>query len=115
MVKRIDGFFIEVIAPIEGLIEFTTDPFPQGTNVFANISISMIDTLFEGKLPDPTFTASAFVNWWTFYQADGTESPQQDGSGFTQNAVGVGNVARINFILFVERAFAIAQINIFGF
>jgi hypothetical protein len=112
---RIDGFFIDLIAPIEGLIEFTTDPFPPGTDVYANISISTMDTLFEGKLPDPTFAATAFVNWWTFYLPDGTESAQQDGSGFAQNAVGINNVARINFLLFGERVFAIAQINIFTF
>jgi hypothetical protein len=86
-----------------------------GTNVFANISLSQINTLFEGKLPDPTFVAVAFVSWWTFYLPDGTESGPQNGSGFEQNAVGIQNVARINFTLFAERTWAIAQINIFEF
>lgn len=108
----IQGFFIDVVAPIEGMIEFTTDPFPPGTNVFASISLSFLDTLFEGKIPDPTFAAAAFVNWWTVYLPDGSESQQQPGSGFNQNAAGIQNVARINFVLFAERAWAIAQINV---
>src|SRR3954451_14079001 len=74
----------------------------QYPNVFANISLSQVNTLFEGKLPDPTFVASAFVRWWTVYLPDGSESAQQSGSGFEQNAIGVDNVARINFVLFVE-------------
>ena len=49
----IQGFFIDVVAPIEGMIEFTTDPFPPGTNVFASISLSFLDTLFEGKIRTP--------------------------------------------------------------
>jgi hypothetical protein len=112
---RVDGYYIALIAPIEGLIEFTTDPFPKGSDVYANISISATDTLFSGKLDDPTFAATAFVNWWTTYLPDGSESAQQTGSGFDQNAVGVNNVARINFILFGERVYSVAQINIFTF
>ena len=108
----VQGFFIDVIAPIEGMIEFTTDPFPPGTNVFASISLSHLDTLFEGNLPIPTYAATAFVNWWTTYLPDGSESGQQSGSGFPQNAAGVQNVARISFTLFAERVWAIAQINI---
>jgi hypothetical protein len=115
MLNSIQGFFIHVHAPIEALLEFTTDPFPPGTNVYANISISTLNTLFEGKIPDPTFAATAWVRWWTFYLPDGSESQPQEGSGFEQNAAGVQNVARINFVLFAERADAIAQINIFGF
>ncbi|MBB5508905.1 hypothetical protein [Paraburkholderia atlantica] len=108
------GFYISLVAPIDGSLEFTTDPFDPGTNVFASISLNQIDTLFEGKFPDSTFTATSYIGWWTFYLPDGTESPQQDGSGFTQNSALLQNVARINFVLFAQRAWAIAQISIFA-
>ena len=116
MVNFIQGFFINVVQPIEGSLDFTTDPFPQGTNVWANISLSTVNTAFEGKLDDPTFAAIAWVNWWTTYNPDGGESAPQGGDlDFQRNAVGIQNVARINFMVFAERAEAIAQINVFGF
>ena len=113
MLNSIQAFYIDVVAPIDFQLDFTTDPFPLGTNVVANISLSFIDTLFEGKIPDPTFVALAFVEGWTVYLPDGTESGWQGGLDFNRNAVGVQNVARINFRLFAERVWAIAQINIF--
>ena len=108
----VQGFFIDVISPGSGLIEFTTDPYPKGTNVFANISLSFLNTMFEGNSPDPKFAASAWVDWWTTYLPDGSESEQQPGSGFDQNAVGIENVSRISFVAFVDSAWAIAQINV---
>jgi hypothetical protein len=115
MLNRIDGYWMGAIAPIEQLIQFTTDPFPQGTNVFASISLNFVDTLFSGNFPDPTFAITAFIDSWTFYQDDGSESGPQQGSGFNQSSVGINNCARITFILFGERVAADAQISIFTF
>jgi hypothetical protein len=115
MLNRIDGYWMAVVAPIEGLIQFTTDPFPPGTDVFASISLNQVNTLFEGNFPDPTFTVTAFIDHWTFYQDDGTESAPQQGSGFNQSSVGINNCARITFIIFAERAWGDAQISIFSF
>jgi len=114
-VNSIQGFFIELYQPFSGLLDYTTDFFPPGTDVFANISLSMVDTEPE-NMPGPTFAAVGYVRWWTSYLPDGTEGPQQgEVANFAQNAVGVKNVARINFELFVESAFAVAQINIYEF
>lgn len=111
MVQRVDGYWIAALGP-EVLQEFTLPALPQGTNVYANISLSQVNTLFEGNSPDPTFTANAFIDSWTVYNPDGTQSSPQSGNGFVQNAVELENCATITFILFVERAWAIAQINI---
>lgn len=116
MLKRIDGYTMTVIAPNFALVEFHLDPLPPGTNVWANISLSNVNTLFEGNNPDPKFAVDAYIAYWTFYNPDGSESqPQPDGSVYFKNAVGVENCARIVFDLFGWRAAAIAQINIFSF
>jgi len=116
MVSRIDGYWMEVIAPIFFFQEFTLDPLPPGTNVYASISLSDVNTLFAGNTPDPTFVATAYIESWTFYQPDGTESDPQTGNLlFNQNAVWVENCARIKFALFRERVVASAQINVFTF
>ena len=115
MLKRIDGYWISIVAPIFFLQRFTTDPFPKGTNVYASISLSFVDTLFASNSNDPKFAVEAFVDSWTFYQPDGTESAPQTGSGFNQNAVGINNCARITFLLAGERVAADAQVNIFSF
>lgn len=115
MLNRIDGYWISIVAPVFFAERFTTGPFPKGTNVYANISLSFVDTLFASNSPDPTFAVEALVESWTFYQADGTESAPQLGSGFNQNAVGISNCARITFVLAGERVSADAQVNIFSF
>ena len=111
MLNRIDGYWIETISPF-GALQSVTIPFPQGTNVFASISLSFQDTLFSGNLPDPTFAAAAFIDSWTFYEPDGTQSSPQSGSGFNQNSVKVDNCASITFILFAWRVWAIGQISV---
>src|SRR5437763_9656181 len=82
MVNHIDGYWMSVIAPGFFLQRFTLDPLPQGTNVYANISLSFVDTLFAANDPDPKFSVEAFVESWTFYQSDGTESDHKPGRGF---------------------------------
>lgn len=109
----IEGFWIEIIAPKFLFLEFTSDPFPPGTNVYGNISLSTVDTLFAANDPDPKFAAEAFIVSWTFYQADGSESAPQTPDLFWQNAIGVNNCARITFALAGERVAALAQINLF--
>jgi hypothetical protein len=117
VVSRIEGYWIAVVAPqFTVLQEFTTDPFRPGTNVYASISLSEVNTLFEANAPNPRFAASAWIMSWTFYRPDGSESrPQSGGPLFTQNAVGVDNCARITFALAGQRVAATAQINIFTF
>jgi hypothetical protein len=116
MLKTSGHYCLEVIAPGSLIVErLTLNPFPPGTNVYASISLSGINTLFEGASErDPHFTAVAYVESWTFYQTDGTESgPQTVTNQFTQNAVMVENCARITFALAGAGVNAFAQINVF--
>lgn len=92
----------------------TTPTFPLGTNVCANASLSMVDTLFAGNNPDPTFVATAFIWSCTVYQQDGTQSDPQPWSDSFQNSVEINNCATITFAVFVERACAYALLNVFS-
>jgi hypothetical protein len=113
VVSQIEGRWIEIIAPSFFVLDFD-ERFPPGTNVYANISLSGVNTLFVRNAPDPKFSVEAFIGGWTFFQADGQESSLQgQGVNFTQNAVQVNNCASIRFVLAGERVSAIAQINIF--
>jgi len=112
MVNRIDGYWISIIAPGFFVVRDTL-PFPPGTNVYASISLSDVNTLFAANDPDPKFATTAFVESWTFYNPDGSESEPQVGMGFSQNAVEVENCATIKFALVGDRVAATAQINIF--
>lgn len=113
MLKRIDGFWMEAAGEFAAQ-DLTLGPFPPGTNVFANISVSSVTNVFTGETSAP-FLAAAYVAGWTFYQSDGTESEPVQSMGFIQNAVGIENCARIIFGLQAERILAIAQINVFTF
>ena len=114
MLKRIDGYWMKVVMPSRGLffLHFTIDPLPPGTNVYASISLSDINTDFFGNDADPKFSATAVIESWTSYLPDGTQSDSQSGQGDVQNAVWIENCATIKFVLFGERVAAIAQINI---
>jgi hypothetical protein len=114
-VKTILGRWIRVYTSNFLLIRYTLDPpLPPGTNVFATISLSEVNTLFSGHSPDPTFAVNAQITYFTFYRPDGTES-ESELLPFGQNAVGIENCARIVFDLFAQRAAAMAQINVFLF
>lgn len=116
MLQGISGFFIDTIDNGGGSFvsfKFTADA--PGQNIYANIALFNYNTIFASKNPNYTNgVAVAFVDSWTFYNPDGTESPPQDGMGFTQNAVFVENCASITFILFANAAWGIAQINTFS-
>ena len=115
MVSRIDGRWIEIISPGFFVLDFD-ERFRPGTNVYASISLSQVNTLFFRNADDPKFAATAFIEGWTVYEADGSESPLLGpGIDFTQNAVAVDNCASIRFALAGERVTAIAQINISTF
>jgi hypothetical protein len=115
MLNGIQGYYMVVIAPGFFVQRFTLDPLPPGTNVYANVSLSDINTLFYRNDPDPKFAATAFVDSWTVYEPDGTQSAPQQGplrANFNQNAIWVENCATITFALIGWRAEATAQINI---
>ncbi len=94
---------------------YTTEPLAPGTNIYANVSLSWVDTLTTLGLgsPNATFSAAAFIQSWTFYQPNGSQSPQQYGNGLNQNAVFVNNCATITFAVIVAQAVGMAQANVF--
>src|SRR5688572_599114 len=99
MLKNIDGYWLSVIAPGPFPVFLTIDPLPPGTDVYANIALSNVNTLFSTNDQDPKFATIAKIVSWTVYQADGSESQPQLGMADTQNAVLVRNCARITFML----------------
>lgn len=110
MLNGIYAYWIEAIGPIESFQLVTTETLPKGSNVLATISLSFLDTLFEGKIPDPTFAADAYIAGWSVYNADGTQS-HYDGD-FGQNLAFINDCATITFGMFNQRAWAKAQANI---
>jgi hypothetical protein len=122
MLNSAEGFTMQAISPFDALINTTIGPFPPGTNVYASISLSMLDTLYSKSpdlySPDPTFAATAFIDSWTVYLPNGRQSRPQSGGvypDFTQNSAVINNCATVTFALFVKRVWAIAQINAFTF
>jgi hypothetical protein len=113
MLKRIESFFIAIIAPRFFGLEFTQS-FPPGTDVHATISLSSLNTSLPNLLdPDPHFNVGARVVSWNSFLTGGGEGPRIFAESTSQNAVSVANCARITFQLFGERVAARAQINIF--
>jgi hypothetical protein len=104
--------YIEIVAPRNFFLLTDTVTFSPGTNAFATISLSNINTLFDGSDPNPKFAAVAWIDSWTVYNPDGSESPPEGGDGFRQNAAWVRNCARINFKLAGQRVWAISQASI---
>jgi hypothetical protein len=109
----LEYWYLWAISSFSILGEHIAGPFPQGTNVYATISVSFINTLFSGNAPDPTFATTAQISWFTTYLPDGTESSPQ-ALPFGQSTAVIENVARINFQLFVQRAWAFAHMNVFA-
>ena len=114
MFSRVDGYFISVVAYSDFSITHTLDPLPPGTNVYANISLSHLNTWFRGQDMDPTFVSSAFIESYTRYNPDGTQSAPLTPPNYAQNAIWIENCATIKFTLRGKRIDAIAQINVFA-
>lgn len=105
---------ISDISSFDALQMVTTPLLPQGTKVYATAGSSMINTLFSGNSPDPTFTATAFIWEWTTYEQDGSQSAAQQPSDFFTPAVVIDNCATVTFAVFVERAWTYALLNVFS-
>jgi len=117
MAQRIDGYWMDVYAPGNFFLEqLTIPPLPPGTNVFASISLSEVNTLFDRNDPNPKFSTSAHVDSYTTYLPDGSISPPQAAPLSTlQNGIFIENCATITFGLSGTRVAATAQVTIFSF
>jgi hypothetical protein len=65
--------------------------------------MSHTSTCRNGPFVGTTFLAQAWIDSWTFYRADGSESEPPTGE-FTQNGVFAQNCATINFKLALTAA-----------
>ncbi len=115
MLKRIDSFFINVVAPSFFQIAFDRQ-FPPGTDIHATISLSFVsNSLLALNRPDPHWDVRAIVQSWSIHLTGGGEGPRVFPTNTLQNAVSISNCARITFQLGAEKAAATAQINIYTF
>ena len=116
MLDIIGSYWIQVTAPGSLFsLEYTTDPFPDGVNVYANISLSAFEGLPESS-PDPSqkSTAIAEIISYSIYlggQEAGPISPTDNPA----NGLFVNNCAKMTFRLSGQYIAAKALINIFRF
>lgn len=116
MVRSVEGLWIsaEVFTG-----EFSNSCYqffdPPGPDVYATISLSQL--YHSPTEPDLERRASAFIEEWVTYDADGKfVAPDPNSTGHNQNAVFVRNCGAIGFRLDVSNWIsAIAQINIIQF
>lgn len=119
MFNDVNGYYILALSRQgDFLLSFTTDPLPLGTDAFATISLSTLSTGGSigpgGGIPDGS--AFAFIDSWTYYLDDGTQSdPQYNDPSFpfSENSIRVANCATITFSLEAYYAMASAQISVF--
>jgi hypothetical protein len=117
MLDIIGSYWIDITAPGSLFsLEYTTDPFPSGTNIYANISLSAFNTGFPNTSPDPNQKSAAIAqilsyNVHLFGQEVGPISPADRQA----NALFVNNCAKMTFRLSGQYISAKALINIFRF
>jgi hypothetical protein len=117
MLDIIGSYWIQVTAPGSLFsLEYTTDPFPDGTNVYANISLSAFNTGFPDNSPDPNqkSTAIAEIISYSVY-LDGQEAGPISATDPPANGLFVNNCAKMTFRLSGQYIAAKALINIFQF
>ena len=113
MVTGMHIFQVNLVAPNFFVAARVTSPLlPPGTNVLSTISLSDVNTQFSGVAPDPKFSITAWIEKWTFYRPDGTESEPQFGDLFGNVAI-INNCARITYALAGQRVAGSAQANIY--
>src|SRR4051794_40720411 len=111
MLKRIDSFFIRVVTESEFFsIDFDRQ-FPPGTDIHATNSLSSIGP----RGANPKFFATASIVSFSIHLSGGGEGPRVFVESSSQNAISVGNCARITFRLNAGRADAMSLINIYTF
>jgi hypothetical protein len=112
-----EGFWIE--SSIFGDGSFSQSVFevyePPGRDIYATITLSGIDHFPN----DGQHFASAYIDSWTFFDADGKRvgvSSSSPGLGRAQNSIALRNCGSLYFVLEVANwTLAVAQISIFTF
>ena len=111
MLKRIDSFFIRVVTAADFFnIDFDRQ-FPPGSEIHATTSLSNVGSFGA----NPQFFAIASIVAFSVHLSGGVEGPLVFLPGPRQNAISVGNCARIRFRVNAQRADASALINIYTF
>jgi hypothetical protein len=85
MLQAVEGYYLSASTSGPGMFihQYTHGPLPPGTNVYATISLSSYNNQYRPRHPDPTGAAIAFIDSWTVYQENGTQSAPIRGNDFT--------------------------------
>lgn len=106
MVNHIEGYYLEASGTFEQFFYFRQ--MHPGTNVYANISLSRLVPLNQGIAA----SAEAYILYSRYYESD-LKLSDPVGGGPRQNAAYIENVFDVVFVLKVESADAVAQVNVF--
>ena len=114
MLKRLDSFFIQVVAPNFFFISFDRT-FPPGSQIHATTSLSCLAPFGFAAFPTnpPPFARASIVSFTEHLSGGGESQPVL--LSIDQNALSIANCARIKFRLTAGRADAKALINIYTF
>jgi hypothetical protein len=88
---------------------YSTDTFPQGTNVYANTVLAAV----RADRADVAHRAFAFIYEWAVYAADGTIFTPANPNGVSQTSAFINNCAKITFGVFTAGGLGEAQMTIF--
>src|SRR5947207_4160586 len=100
MLKRLDSFFIRVVTAADFFhIDFNRQ-FPPGSEIHATTSLSSVGSFGA----NPKFFAIASIVAFSVHLSGGGEGPLVFVPSNDQNAISVGNCARIRFRLNAQRA-----------
>jgi hypothetical protein len=114
VLTSVDGYWISAQVFTGDFSNSYFHAFPApGRDVYATISLSQVN--HYPTEPDLARSVSAYISWWTVYDADGKLIPGEPNSmGVTQNAVMLPRCGSLQFNLDVSNwVVATAQINIF--
>jgi hypothetical protein len=111
MLNRIDSFFIKVATASDFFAIDFDRQFPPGSQIHATNSLSSVSQFG----PNPLSFATASIVSFSVHLTGGGEGPRVFLPSSDQNAISIGNCARITFRLNAGRAVAKSLINIYTF
>jgi hypothetical protein len=118
MLNRIDSFFIKVATLSDFFFIDFERQFPPGSQIHATNSLSSVSRFGPNPLspnPTPLHFATASIVSFSVHLTGGGEGPRVFLPSSDQNAISVGNCARITFRLNAGNAVAKSLINIYTF
>jgi hypothetical protein len=92
---------------------YTTDNFPQGTNVYVSTAISNSRANDNAVAQGRGLTGHAFIYQWSVYGADGQINPVDSPANPFLNAIFIDNCANITFAAFAGGGYCGTQVTVF--